>query len=403
MTKNISREALYELIWSKPMTHVAKDLGISDVMLGKMCKEQLVPKPPRGYWANLGSDKKRVVYVRPKLPDLFQKKNDFNQWVLDDYKLRESLRTDKFDPDDLSDPVREPPPPFMETLPQFRERMSGVMPVLPNMEALKVMHPLIRTINEADLQLEEAHKKDRWAPSPQFRTLQGRQQLRLFNVFVSCFQVLGFEPSVRGRKYLVFSARVFDQPKKFNVFLKNYNPSAAEMRRFKTTKRTTYCFAWTEDDEEVTRSKNYYEFEELSAETVKTVVLDLLAKREEMYRRSVFFEYSYNLRARNEAIEIKQRRAEKLFELREQAKVQLMETRTKLLRQAVERMQYADQIRNLINAVKDKAIDQGNPSELGQWAAWAVEQADAIDPRAQSLEDTGTWISQFKLEFKASL
>jgi hypothetical protein len=44
MTKNISREALYELVWTKPMTQVVKDLGISDVMLGKMCKEQL--KPP---------------------------------------------------------------------------------------------------------------------------------------------------------------------------------------------------------------------------------------------------------------------------------------------------------------------------------------------------------------------
>ena len=397
MTKNISREALYELVWTKPLTHVAKDLGISDVMLGKMCKEQLVPKPPRGYWANLGSDKKRVVYVRPKLPDLFQKKNDFNQWVLDDYKLRESLRADKFEPEDLNDPVREPPSPFTETLPQFRERMAREMPVLPNMEAFKVMHPLIRTINEADLHLEEAHKKDRWAPSPQFLTLQGRQQLRLFNVFVSCFQVLGFEPSVRGRKYLVFSARVFDQPKKFNVFLKNYNPSAAEMRRFKTTKRTTYCFAWTEDDEEVTRGKNYYEFEELSAESVKTVVLDLLVKREEGYRRSVFFEYLYNVRARNEAIEMKQRRAEKLVELREQAKVQLMETRTKLLRQAVERMQYADQIRNLINAVKDKAVGQGGPKELDTWAAWAAEQADAIDPRAQSLDNTKAWIQKFRL------
>jgi hypothetical protein len=397
MTKNISREALYELIWSKPMTHVAKDLGISDVMLGKMCKEQLVPKPPRGYWANLGSDKKRVVYVRPKLPDLFQKKNDFNQWVLDDYKLRESLRTDKFEPEDLNDPVREPPPPFMETLLEFRERMSGVMPVLPNMEAFKVMHPLIRAINEADLQLEEAHKKDRWAPSPQFRKLQGRQQLRLFNVFVSCFQVLGFEPSVRGRKYLVFSARVFDQPKKFNVFLKHYNPSAAEMRRFKTTKRTTYCFAWTEDDEEVTRGKNYYEFEALSAESVQTVVLDLLVKREEGYRRSVFFEHSYNLRARNEAIEIKQRRAEKLVELREQAKVQLIETRTKLLRQAIERMEYADQIRNLINAMKGKADNQGDKRELGGWVDWAAEQADAIDPRAQSLDNTKAWIQKFRL------
>ena len=397
MTKNISREALYELVWSKPMTHVAKELGISDVMLGKMCKEQLVPKPPRGYWANLGSDKKRVVYVRPELPDLFQKKNDFNQWVLDDYKLRESLRTDKFDSDDLIDPVREPPPPYTETLPQFRERMARVMPVLPNMETFKVMHPLIRAINEADLQLEEAHKKDRWAPSPQFRRLQGRKQLRLFNVFVSCFQVLGFEPSVRGRKYLVFSARVFDQPKKFNVFLKYYNPSAAEMRRFKTTKRTTYCFAWTEDDEEVTRGKNYYEFEELSAESVKTVVLDLLVKREEGYRRSVFFEYSYNLRARNEAIEMKQRRAEKLVELREQAEVQLIETRTKLLRQAIERMQYADQIRNLISAIKDKASNQVVSKELDRWAAWAVEQADAIDPLAKSREGIEAWIQKFKL------
>jgi hypothetical protein len=397
MTKNISREALYELVWTKPLTHVAKDLGISDVMLGKMCKEQLVPKPPRGYWANLGSDKKRVVYVRPKLPDLFQKKTDFNQWVLDDYKLRESLRADKFEPEDLNDPVREPPPPFMETLLDFRERMSGVMPVLPNMEAFKVMHPLIRTINEADLQLQEAHKKDRWAPSPQFRTLQGRQQLRLFNVFVSCFQVLGFEPSVRGRKYLVFSARVFDQPKKFNVFLKNYNPSAAEMRRFKTTKRTTYCFAWTEDDEEVTRGKNYYEFEELSAESVKTVVLDLLVKREEGYRRSVFSEYSYNVRARNEAIEIKQRRADKLVELKEQGQVQLMETRSNLLRQAIERMQYADQIRNLINAVKEKSSNQVVSKELDRWAAWAVEQAEAIDPRVQSQESTKAWIQKFIL------
>ena len=397
MKKNISREALYELVWSKPMTHVAKDLGISDVMLGKMCKEQLVPKPPRGYWANLGSDKKRVVYVRPELPDLFQKKNDFNQWVLDDYKLRESLRADKFEPEDLNDPVREPPPPFMETLLEFRERMSGAMSVLPNMEAFKVMHPLIRTINGADLQLEEAQKKDRWAPSPQFRTLQGRQQLRLFNVFVSCFQVLGFEPSVRGRKYLVFSARVFDQPKKFNVFLKHYNPSAAEIRRFKTTNRTSYCFAWTEDDEEVTRGKNYYEFEELSAESVKNVVLDLLVKREEGYRRSVFFEYSYNLRARNEAIEMKQRRAERVVELREQANVQLIETRTNLLRQAIERMQYADQIRKLINAVKEKASNQVVSKELDHWAAWAVEQADAIDPLAKNREEIEVWIQSFRL------
>jgi alpha-L-arabinofuranosidase len=169
------------------------------------------------------------------------------------------------------------------------------------------------------------------------------------------------------------------------------------MRRFKTTKRTTYCFAWTEDDEEVTRGKNYYESEALSAESVKTVVLDLLVKREEGYRRSVFFEHSYNVRARNEAIEMKQRRAEMLDKLKEQANVQLMETRTKLLRQAIEQMHYADQIRNLINAVKEKSSNQVVSKELDRWAAWAVEQAEAIDPRAQSLDNTKAWIQNFRL------
>lgn len=397
MNKNISREALYDLVWAKPMTHVAKDLGISDVMLGKLCKEQLVPKPPRGYWANLGSDKKRAIYVRPELPDLFQKKNDFNQWVLEDYKLRESLRTDKFDPEDLNDPVREAPPPFTESLSQFRERMSGVTPVLPSLEAFKVMHPLVRAINEVDLHLEEIHKKDRWAPSPKFRTLQGRQQLRLLNVFVSCFQVLGFEPSVRGRKYLVFSARVFDQPKKFNVFLKNYNPSAAEMRRFKTTKRLTYCFTWTEEEEEVTQGKNYYEFEEISAESVKAVVLDLLVKREESYRRSVFSEHAYNMSARKEAIETKQRRTQMLAKFREQAQEQLIETRSRMLKEASEQMRHADQIRELISVLNSKLGDISINKELEQWSIWANQQAEALDPRSKSYSETLKWMQKFKL------
>ena len=130
---------------------------------------------------------------------------------------------------------------------------------------------------------------------------------------------------------------------------------------------------------------------------MKTVVLDLLVKREEGYRRSVFFEYSYNVRARKEAIEMKQLRADKLVELKEHSKLKLIETRTNLLRQAIERMQYADQIRKLINAVKEKASNQVVSKELDHWAAWAVEQADAIDPRTQSREETEAWIQSFRL------
>jgi hypothetical protein len=50
MKVKLSREELYELVWSKPMTHASKELGISDVMLGKLCKQRNVPQ--RAFFAS---------------------------------------------------------------------------------------------------------------------------------------------------------------------------------------------------------------------------------------------------------------------------------------------------------------------------------------------------------------
>lgn len=33
-----TREQFYELVWSKPMTHLAKEFAISDVALHKICR-----------------------------------------------------------------------------------------------------------------------------------------------------------------------------------------------------------------------------------------------------------------------------------------------------------------------------------------------------------------------------
>jgi hypothetical protein len=52
-TKDISREGLFALVWSKPTTEVAHELGISDVAVAKLCARLQVPKPRRGYWAKV--------------------------------------------------------------------------------------------------------------------------------------------------------------------------------------------------------------------------------------------------------------------------------------------------------------------------------------------------------------
>lgn len=47
----IEREVLHEQVWNKSMVQLAKDYGISDVGLRKICKRLNVPTPPQGYWA----------------------------------------------------------------------------------------------------------------------------------------------------------------------------------------------------------------------------------------------------------------------------------------------------------------------------------------------------------------
>ncbi len=49
----ITREELYRRVWETPITKLAKEFGISDVALGKICKKLGVPKPPQGYWQRL--------------------------------------------------------------------------------------------------------------------------------------------------------------------------------------------------------------------------------------------------------------------------------------------------------------------------------------------------------------
>lgn len=49
----VTREKLYEEIWAEPMTKVAVRYGVSSSFLARVCERLNVPRPPRGYWAQL--------------------------------------------------------------------------------------------------------------------------------------------------------------------------------------------------------------------------------------------------------------------------------------------------------------------------------------------------------------
>lgn len=62
----LTRQQLYDLVWSKPVRDVAKDFGMSDVALAKRCRAVRVPIPPRGYWARAAADQKPRRTPLPK-------------------------------------------------------------------------------------------------------------------------------------------------------------------------------------------------------------------------------------------------------------------------------------------------------------------------------------------------
>jgi len=49
--RTLTREQLYAEVWQKPVTQLAKEFGLSDVGLAKLCRRHLVPLPYRGFWA----------------------------------------------------------------------------------------------------------------------------------------------------------------------------------------------------------------------------------------------------------------------------------------------------------------------------------------------------------------
>ena len=52
-----SIEEMSKLVFEKPTQQLSKDLGVSDVAIGKFCKKHNINKPPRGYWAKKAAGK----------------------------------------------------------------------------------------------------------------------------------------------------------------------------------------------------------------------------------------------------------------------------------------------------------------------------------------------------------
>jgi AcrR family transcriptional regulator len=60
-----SRQALYDLVWSRPLAGAATEVGLSANGLAKLCDRLMIPRPSRTYWTRAG---RAAGDQRPILP-----------------------------------------------------------------------------------------------------------------------------------------------------------------------------------------------------------------------------------------------------------------------------------------------------------------------------------------------
>lgn len=66
METNITRQKLYEMVWSESLTALSKRLNVKYTALRKICDEMKVPVPPNGHWSRLKFNKPVTVIPLPE-------------------------------------------------------------------------------------------------------------------------------------------------------------------------------------------------------------------------------------------------------------------------------------------------------------------------------------------------
>ena len=202
--RTLTRQELYELVWSTSLQKVAPQLGCSDVGLAKLCERHQIPTPPAGYWTQREFGKTVDTPLLPSPPA--------SDTIVIEIK-----------PDQ---PITENEPPFFDgTLGALAARVAGGELIAPVKASLRTCHPLTSRTRDW---LDACHRpveRNRFggirysSQGPQldgppigmrvFRE-QAARALRVLDAILRTFEALGIKPEKareEWRKVMEFEMR----------------------------------------------------------------------------------------------------------------------------------------------------------------------------------------------------
>ncbi len=391
MSDRLTRESLYELVWTKPRTQLAREMGVSDVWIGKQCRALNVPMPPRGYWANLAAGAKaRAKYRKPALTyTLVQRIQAEHAKALDALHGFEAT-------------AFEQPVPQMPSLPEsideavarFASLARGLLPV----KRGSLHHPIVQRLLAEDERRAAEASGYSWH-QPVYRGQDGPFLLKLLDAIAWQWTDCGFDVSASRAHDVELYVSCGGYHCRFEV---RPAPETKEPPRRGRAASPGQFQLWFDRE----RDRAYRREPEVPAlvfdKADKTIVPKatalLLARWEKAFRDGVKWRYENAAQDRQRAIRAAEEAARRERERLEAEARALLYKRQRLMMQASAGLRRSDEIRALVAAVEARASTDGIDAELVMaWRRWVLEQADRMDLRAWPASELGQWLESFDL------
>lgn len=371
VTKRIERDALYHLVWSEPVRTVAARFQISDVALKKACQRAAIPTPDRGYWAKREAGKPVTKIALPPRAPGHSNVVAFGH---------SSYWYPNWTAEELADPL-PPPPKFPEPIEAVRARVERAVGKVKCTTKVTGWHPAIRKLLEKD---EDRRKKAASSPysftwdEPVFTTDAEQRRLRILNALFLALGRFNGKVTVRGREARDLSI-TFDRQHvvvALDLEQARRKPGPAKLLaplRFSILKgfgSAEVRASWV--DEASTPLEDQ----------LTSIAVELVVDAEVQLRDGALHHHRW--RAEQKARHEREEEERRLEAIRKEAERREQEQRERLeaLFKAADDYRRAEDIRGLVAKVTQRTgeAESRRNAAFDQWAAWALEEANRIDP-----------------------
>lgn len=284
--------------------------------------------------------------------------------------------------DDLLRNPLPPPPSFTEDVDALRERIAKLVGKVALPRVDQQAHPITKKLlaNEEE-RMRDAARGWHWNP-PRYATPIGKRRLRILNALLLATQRLGCKPYVSTSRYehddSGGSLQIGNQPVRFSLKVVSNSAGKAAIKTAKEILRLEIEGA-VGDDHVVSQWDD--SGDSRLEEALTTVVNNMFLFAELSYRKHALEHHGYLIRYKAELEERERQRlideeraAQELRKRQEQERVE------RLLAQA-DALHQAETIRRYVAAVRSNPVrTRLSGTELDNWATWALDQADCIDP-----------------------